>query len=565
MAYLHVVYPSGYEQKFDVQKSLIRIGRHSANDLQIADDTVSRFHCEIVRRGNRFLVRDLQSKNGILVNEVLLNEAILNDQDRIQVGNISLRYHGDSHHGPDSTSGVELIEDVEDSEGPIVQAKRALSESLVFKDDWAQIQTTSREEVQNRLKTIATLCRQLLTFTACEDLLEETMDQIGRQLPYDRGCMMLIEGEEGQLSPKVVRDNRPEAGYEVKVAVSMTIANRCLRERTGILCTDAVRDTRFSESDSVRDLKLHSVLCVPLLGSEHPLGIIHLESLADRYVFNEMDLDFLISIASEVSVGIEHLQLRAEQADQQRLATIGRTISGLSHYIKNIMIVSEGTADIVEEALEEADLKRIREAWGVVKRNNEKVASLVRDMLLFSKRRPETRLMGNVNTLVRQTVQTVGSTAAKRRIKISVQLDDRISDGYIHAESLQRALVNVVINAIEAVSEQAEPQIDLATEKGDGDNVNILVQDNGAGIPPERLRQIFEPFYTTKGTGGTGLGLALTQKLISEMDGKIDCESQPGMGTTFAIMVPVPRTLPQDESEKQFQALGAEEELDNIE
>lgn len=563
MAYLHVSYPSGYEIKYKIAKALTRIGRHSANDLQLADDTVSRFHAELLRRQGRYVIRDLQSKNGVLVNEVQITEHQLSADDHVQIGNIAVRFLRDAAESSSVAENVELVHETEDRSGPIVQAKREIGESVVFQDDWARLTTTDRSEVQNRLKTITALCRQLLSFNTPEDLLEETMDLIGRQLPYDRGCIMMTEGEDWRLVPQITRDNRKGESGDAKLAVSTTIANSCLRDRSGVLCTDAVRDSRFSASDSVRDLELHSVLCVPLLGSEGPMGVIHLDSRADRYVFTELDLDFMAGVASELSLGLEHLQLREEQANQQRMAAIGHTIAGLSHHIKNILVVGEGANGVIEEALEANDMDQLRGAWDIVKRNNVKVAELVKDMLLYSKSDKSPPMMGNVNRVIERMVESARHTTEKRGIEITMQLDDRITDGYVNPDSLQRALMNIVLNAVEALDNVDSPAIVIATELATEEQVNILIQDNGLGIPEEERDRVFEPFFSTKGQSGTGLGLALTHKLIVEMGGKIVCESEPGLGTGFGIRLPVPKTPPEPGA-STTPAPAAEEEMDAI-
>jgi signal transduction histidine kinase len=555
MAYLHVVYDNGHEQEFVLSKGLVRIGRHSANDLQLTDDAASRFHAEIARRQGRFVVRDLESKNGVLVNNMQIAEHALTEGDVVHVGNVALTFHYDqSDSMPDSIEDVELIDPTEEMGGPIVQAKREVSESPIFEENWLRAASTSQVAVQNRLKSIAHLCRQLLTTSSPNDLLEESMDQISRQMPYDRGCIMLMDTRENRLMPQVVRDNRKVARDTAKIAVSMTIAEACLRDRSGVLCTDAKRDKRFAASDSIHALDLHSVLCVPLLGSEGPLGIIHLEAQAQNYAFTEMDLDYMIGVASELGIGLEHMRLREERSMHERLALIGRTVAGLSHHIKNILVVSEGTDRILGEAMEQGDLDRLREHWPVARRNREKIARLVKDMLGFSRADAGEPVRADIHSVLSEIEEDIRPRAEKQSVDFSFQLDGENIEGYFHPESLHRAVLNLALNALDALNETEQPAIVIAAETAEDNSVRIMVQDNGPGIPPESIDRVFEPFYSTKEGRGTGLGLALTHKLILDMGGTLECESEPELGTAFVITLPVATLPPGAETDPELQA-----------
>ena len=563
MAYLHIIYPGGHEQKHVLSQAVTRVGRHSINDVQLTDDAVSRFHAEITRRKEGYVLRDLQSKNGVFIGEVQVTNHVLSDEDDIRIGNVHLHFHCAADESYCDTEDVELVEEGEERFGPIIQTKRAVTEPTVLQADWARTATTSEVDLQSRLRSVTGLCRQLLTANAPEDLLGETMDQIGRQLPFDRGCIMLVEGEEHRLLPKIARDNRKEKEPGPKIAVSMTIAESCLSDRSGVLCTDAVRDERFASSDSIRDLQLHSVLCVPLLGSERPLGIIHLESRADRYVFDEADLDYLMSLASELSIGLEHLQLRAERASHERMALVGQAIAGFTYHIKDILAVAESANSTIEEAMASGDFDKLRSGWGVVKRSNEKIARLVKDMLRYSKTEVGEPVLANVNAVVREVVDSIRPTTEGRGVALSVQLDENVADGHFDAEGLQRALLNIALNALEALEQVEQPEIIISTEAAGNGLVSILIQDNGLAFAAELRDRVFESFLPTEGARSAGLDLALARKLIVEMGGTIDCDSEPGLGTTFVISIAVASAPPAAEGSEPAR-LDLEEDVDSI-
>src|SRR5205814_8204332 len=104
---------------------------------------------------------------------------------------------------------------------------------------------------------------------------------------------------------------------------------------------------------------------------------------------------------------------------------------------------------------------------------------------------------------------------------------------------LHRALLNIISNALDAVEERKSPQVAIATAlEGDGEWVRVLILDNGVGIPPSKLPDIFKPFVSTKGSKGTGLGLAVSRKIMREHGGDIEVQSQPGK-TRFVLRLPL--------------------------
>jgi signal transduction histidine kinase len=228
----------------------------------------------------------------------------------------------------------------------------------------------------------------------------------------------------------------------------------------------------------------------------------------------------------------------ASQVQQERLAAVGQTVASLSHTIKNILQGIQGGSHAVESGLEKKDLEPVQKGWDVVSRNLRRVNELVLNMLSYSREAPPNRVRTSVNAVVREVVELAQPAAAEKRVTLSTRLDTDLPEIPLDPDGIHHALLNIVANAIEAVpamSGKVEIQTRPAPKQTE---VWIVVADNGPGIAPDQQQRIFQPFFSTKGQKGTGLGLAAAQKIVEEHGGGITLKSKPGHGAAFVLRLP---------------------------
>jgi signal transduction histidine kinase len=224
----------------------------------------------------------------------------------------------------------------------------------------------------------------------------------------------------------------------------------------------------------------------------------------------------------------------------ERLAAVGQTIATLSHHIKNILQGIHGGSYLVEMGLDKNDLGITDKGWGIVRRNQHKISSLVMDMLSFSKDRKPDPSPSDIPALLADIVETVKQRAEDGGISVHCKTPDNFPVLLCDAEALSRAILNVVTNAIDAVEEQSNGTVDITTELDEKrEVVQVRVTDNGPGIPAETLPDIFNLFVSTKGAKGTGLGLTVSQKILREHGGDISVESTATHGTCFTLSFPL--------------------------
>lgn len=252
-----------------------------------------------------------------------------------------------------------------------------------------------------------------------------------------------------------------------------------------------------------------------------------------------------------MAISIDNARLYEENIQATRLATIGQTVAGISHCIKNILTGIKGGLSLIEIAKNSDNHDVLEEGWGMPKRNIDRISLLVLDMLDYSKERSPLRQKTNIDKLIDDVYQTIKYKAEKEGITFEKEILGDVSSIPIDQNQIFRCLVNLVTNAIESMPNSGDLVINVSRVNSDSVEYNtykisdfsdvlvIKVFDTGEGIAPEHLSEIFAPFFSTKGTKGTGLGLAVTKKIIEEHKGKITVESTPHVGTIFTVILPI--------------------------
>ncbi|MEJ2187849.1 MAG: ATP-binding protein [Acidobacteriota bacterium] len=237
---------------------------------------------------------------------------------------------------------------------------------------------------------------------------------------------------------------------------------------------------------------------------------------------------------------------------QRQLALTGRAVAGMAHRVKNILMGLEGGIFIVNDGLESDDRQAIAEGWEMVERNVHKVSGIVKDLLYCSKER-EPHFTPNVcpHDIVEDVAELFVSRMGDKEIVIRTELEDPRHHGTFDADGLHSLLCNLVANAIDACRFDPSETKDGHTvtlrcgRNGDGSTV-LAVEDDGSGIPDDLNSKVFQDFFSSKGTEGTGIGLLVVQKVAEEHGGTITFDSRPGEGTVFTVVIPDGRrcTLP---------------------
>jgi len=249
------------------------------------------------------------------------------------------------------------------------------------------------------------------------------------------------------------------------------------------------------------------------------------------------NFNHMVAQLRESRAEIERLH-RTQMSRAEHLATLGELATGLAHEIRNPLAGIAGVIEIIGR-----DLPTTSPARSVVKDVRQEIARInhiVTDLLQTARPHPPSVRTSDLNTTVEHAVMLGRQQAQAKSVEITLQKDPSLPEVEHDSDQIHQVLLNLLLNALQAIDHSGKVSVVV---KSLGSSAAVVqVRDNGRGIPAEDLPHIFRPFYTTKGEG-TGLGLSLARRIVEDHHGHIEVTSGVGSGTTFAVVLPLQRTI----------------------
>jgi two-component system NtrC family sensor kinase len=248
--------------------------------------------------------------------------------------------------------------------------------------------------------------------------------------------------------------------------------------------------------------------------------------------------DELGAVITAINSMSEELGHREEELIQsKKLASLGILTAGVAHELtnplNNISMIAQTYAELYDNLSEKDRVEFMVNVEG----ETERIRKIVKNLLDFSKPKDSNPNEADINDVVHKTLTLVQNMIDVSNVETSVHLADGLLHVFVDEHQIQQVLVNLITNAVQASS--AGGRLVISTRLGKhSDSVEIGVADNGRGISPEFLPHIFDPFFSTKGEEGTGLGLSVSYGIIKNHNGEIRVDSMVGVGTTFTLELP---------------------------
>ncbi|MGE3540167.1 MAG: ATP-binding protein [Candidatus Tectimicrobiota bacterium] len=554
------------------------LGRHRASFLCLPEERVSRQHARISRRGVAFVIEDLQSANGLLVQGQRLAPhvpIVLADGAEIQIGSTRMIFYSaplppsETPHGRGAVpvrpgfaraaQGDSLWCHLRPEEGPEPHIALTLDAAASMQDAEAATPHTA-DELRKALARLQTLCQVstlLGTITEWETLLHQFLAYLFDLFPVaERAVILLREQDDSPLIPVAARVRHGTPAQQPPVAFSSTIIEEVLQHKSAILSYDALHDPRFRGHTSIDALAMRSMMCVPLLARETLLGLMHVDTDTTPWGFTEDDLQLLIAVSAQASIFLrakiaERAQdelRRAQAAAEQAYQAKGLWLATMSHELRTPLNAILGYSDLLLDDVAAlgrptmlANLRKIHDA-------GTHILALIQDVLDLSKLEAgktelhlETfdvpLLLDEVRGLVQPAVQAHANT-------LEVMLTNTV--GRMHGDliKVRQSLLNLLSNACKFTTRgRILLQVSRELEAGRAWYL-FRVQDTGIGLTAEQLARLFQDFVqgdaaTAQQYGGTGLGLAISRRYCQMMGGDITATSTWGEGATFTMRLPV--------------------------
>ncbi|MCM8828654.1 MAG: HAMP domain-containing histidine kinase, partial [Candidatus Omnitrophica bacterium] len=258
----------------------------------------------------------------------------------------------------------------------------------------------------------------------------------------------------------------------------------------------------------------------------------------DKPEFTEEDLVIFRFLGDLVVISLRLLVAREEKIHSEQLAAIGLATAEMVHSIKNLLVGIFGATDLIDILIQQGDYKSVKENWPLLADNIKNISTVINDILSYSRTTSVSKENIDLKEIFEQIFAVVRPRCNLSGIDFVINCGDERIVVWGNRDSLYNAFMNIIDNAIRAMPDGGELKISFEPEDG---IVKIKISDTGIGIPQENLEKIFEPFFTTDKKKGTGIGLALTKRIVESHSGKINVESKPGSGTSFTIELPVAR------------------------
>jgi PAS domain S-box-containing protein len=250
------------------------------------------------------------------------------------------------------------------------------------------------------------------------------------------------------------------------------------------------------------------------------------------------EIPYIIEMSTDIT-SVKRLEQQKREAE--RLATVGETVAGLAHGIKNVLMGLEGGMYAVNTGIQRADDERIAQGWVMLEENIARISEFTQEFLDFAKGRPADVAMVDPNRPAQQVAELFRDKAAKMGITLRADLADGIPPAPLDADGIHTCLANLVSNALDACRASDKDRaytVTLTSREVDGVLV-YEVADNGRGMDYEVSRKVFARFFTTKGSHrGVGLGLLTTRKIVDQHGGRVSFTSKEGEGSQFRIELP---------------------------
>jgi signal transduction histidine kinase len=412
-------------------------------------------------------------------------------------------------------------------------------EQLLFKDRYDYRETLSK------------FSKAMVTILDLKSLSKKIIETITQPMGVEKASLFFLNEERGGyylLESKNIRI----ASFPPVLPKGEPLPEYLQKMKEIIIREELIKGEKIHELNAVTQTmsQLEAEVSIPLISKGQLVGMINLSHKFNRDIYSHEDLELLSTLANQTAIAIENAKLYEDLKKSKsyirradRLASLGTLTAGLAHEIRNPLVAIKTFTQLLPERLEDEEFRNhfLNIASGEVDR----ISALVTELLEFARPSEPKFELEDINGILDGMILLVSTETKSKHINIIKEYASDLLPITIDREQMKQVFLNILLNAIEATSENGKIYVKTRSfPKPEGEPyIQIEFTDTGYGIPTEYLEDIFTPFFTTK-EKGSGLGLSISNQIIQDHKGYIDVESQVNKGTSFFVNLPLNQEHP---------------------
>jgi signal transduction histidine kinase len=411
--------------------------------------------------------------------------------------------------------------------------------------------TPRNNDSRNKIYSLAEISTLINSSLDIDEVLNNSLAAVEQFIEVETSSIFELDTALGELYFRCARGQKADKLQALRLKVGEGIAGYVAQTERPVISPDVRHDPRFHGSfDDLTGFTTRSILCVPLKAKNRLIGVLELLNKKDGTDFGEEDLYMVSILANQIGIALENARLYQKLQEKllvtveelkftqsrlfqsERLAALGKLAQGVAHEVRNPITIIGGMARLLEKKIPATDPGRelLREISAAVSR----LERMVREVESFA-RLPAPRLIAtDISGVIHTTLSACAAPLSSRGVSLAVQIPPDLPPLPLDAPLLGQVFRHLLENSLDAMPSGGELALTITLEAG---SVKITLRDTGLGIPAEILPLVFDPFFSTK-PQGTGMGLTIAHRIISEHKGEMRLSSTPGVGTTVDLWLP---------------------------
>ena len=399
---------------------------------------------------------------------------------------------------------------------------------------------------------LKTFTAEVLTVVNLDRLVNLTVDKLTDIVKMNSCAVLLLDTEKQRFCTVASRNVKDQ-----QISLARPDAIVTFFEQThGYLLKKELIERRVYIPDNIQEIidKLNTELIIPMVLHNEMTGMLTLGKKKSDEDYSQDDLDILLPLARTLAIAISNAKLfdelgktQAEAAQKEKMAVIGTLSAGINHEICNPLGIARGQCEafllnikdgLYNDKSQDELLTKAKDIMTKVIKETDRATAITKRLSGFAKPAKGEAEVVNIDKEIDDVLGLLGYELKLEKIDFEKRIDKDLPNILVDKKQLQEILFNLIRNAGQAIGEKGRITV---TAREDSGKVFIDVKDTGSGVPEDKLKELFNPFFTTKEPGkGTGLGLFIVRQIVEKNKGRIYLkETKVGEGTTFTIEFPI--------------------------